>query len=71
MTPDYLKTKDMAQKLGYSSDFLLSNREILFFEGEHYFPKERRIDWKISKMEEWVENRNIPAQALEILDMIS
>lgn len=55
----YLKTQIMAKSLGYSSDFLLSNRGVIFFEGVHYFTKPRRIDWSVIKMIEWVENRSI------------
>ena len=71
MTPKYLKTKTMAQMIGYSPDFLLNNRELIFFEDEHYFTKDKRINWKVSKMIEWVENRDVSAQALEILEMVS
>jgi len=71
MTPDYLKTKDMARKLGYSSDFLLKNRNLLFFEGEHFFPKDNRIDWKVSIMIAWVENLYASTQVLEILRRVS
>jgi len=71
MTPLYLKTKQMAQMIGYSPDFLLNNRELIFFEGEHYFTKNKRIDWKVSKVIEWVENRNVSAQVNSILEMVS
>ena len=67
----YLKTNDMAKLIGYSGDYLLKNREILFFKGVHFFPKEKRIDWKVSKMIEWVENQNLSNKAKEILDMVS
>jgi len=67
----YLKTNDMAQAIGYSGDYLLRNRDVLFFENVHYFPKEKRINWKFSKMIEWVENQNISEKAKEILDMVS
>jgi len=67
----YLKTRDMAKLIGYSPDYLLKNREIMFFKNVHYFPKQKRIDWKISKMIEWVENKTISIQAKEILDMVS
>lgn len=67
----YLRTKMMAQKLGYSADFLLSQREVLFFEGEHYFCQDKRINWKIEKMTEWIENKSISIQALEILERVS
>ena len=70
-TPLYLKTNDMAKLIGYSGDYLLKNREILFFEGIHYFPKEKRVDWKVAKMVEWVENQTISDQAKQILDMVS
>ena len=66
----YLKTKDMAKLIGYSGDYLLKNREILFFEDEHYFSKEKRINWKTSKMIEWVENQNLSDKAKEILDVV-
>jgi len=69
--PLYLKTKDMAKLIGYSGDYLLKNREILFFEDEHYFSKEKRINWKTSKMIEWVENQNLSDKAKEILDVVS
>ena len=67
----YLKTKDMAKLIGYSGDYLLKNREILFFEDVHYFSKEKRINWKTSKMIEWVENQNLSDKAKEILDVVS
>ena len=70
-SPLYLKTKDMAKLIGYSGDYLLKNREILFFEDEHYFSKEKRINWKTSKMIEWVENQNLSDKAKEILDVVS
>lgn len=69
--PLYLKTNDMAKLIGYSGDFLLKNRDLFFFEGIHYFPKEKRIDWKVSKMIEWVENQTMSDQAKQILDMVS
>ena len=69
--PLYLKTKDMAKLIGYSGDYLLKNREILFFEDVHYFSKEKRINWKTSKMIEWVENQNLSDKAKEILDVVS
>lgn len=71
MINNYLKTKAMANYLGYSSDFLLNNRDLIFFEGVHYFPKGKRIDWKVPTMESWVENKSVSAQALEILEMVS
>jgi len=67
----YLKTNAMAKLIGYSGDYLLKNREVLFFEGVHYFPKEKRLDWKVSKMIEWVENQNLSTQAKNILDLVS
>lgn len=67
----YAKTKIMAKHLGYSSDFLLNNREVIFFEGEHYFTQNSRINWKVSKMTDWIENRNVSTQAQEILKMVS
>ena len=66
-----MKTSHMAKVLGYSSDFLLNNREIIFFEGEHYFTQDKRINWKISAMTDWIENRTISNQANEILKMVS
>jgi len=67
----YVKTTVMAKILGYSSDFLLNNREIIFFEGEHYFTQEKRINWKIETMTAWIENKNLSTQAQEILKMVS
>ncbi len=67
----YVKTKFMGEILGYSPDFLLNNREILFFEGEHYFPQGKRINWKISAMQNWIENKSVSTQAQEILKMVS
>jgi len=60
---EYLKTKDMAKHIGYSADYLLNNRGSLFTKGIHFFPKEKRIDWKVSKMVEWVEGGNLSSQA--------
>jgi len=68
--PLYLKTKDMAKLIGYSGDYLLKNREILFFKDIHFFPKEKRIDWKVDKMIQWVENQNLSDKAKEILDLV-
>lgn len=67
----YMKTKQMAEVLGYSSDFLLNNRDILFFEGEHYFTQNKRINWKITAMTDWIENKSISTQSQEILKMVS
>jgi len=67
----YLKTNDMAKLIGYSGDYLLKNRGILFFENVHYFPKEKRLDWKVVNMIEWVENENLSTQAKSILDLVS
>jgi len=69
--PLYLKTKDMAKLIGYSGDYLLKNREVLFFKDVHFFPKEKRIDWKVDKMIQWVENQNLSDKAKEILDVVS
>ena len=69
--PLYLKTNDMAKLIGYSGDYLLKNREILFFKGVHFFPKEKRIDWKVDKMIEWVEDNSLSDQAKNILDLVS
>lgn len=68
----YLKTSDMAKMIGYSADYLHKNKELLFFEGIHYFPKNKRIDWKVSVMIAWVENKNqtISDKAKEILDLV-
>jgi len=70
-TPLYLKTNDMAKRIGYSRHYLLKNRDILFFEQIHYFPKEKRLDWKVDKMIEWIENKNLSTQAKNILDLVS
>jgi len=70
-TPLYLKTNAMAKLIGYSGDYLLKNREILFFKGVHFFPKEKRIDWKVDKMIEWVEGNSLSDQAKNILDLVS
>ena len=51
--------------------YLLKNREILFFKDTHYFPKDKRIDWKVKPMIEWVENKGVSKQAKEILDLVS
>ena len=69
--PLYYKTNDMAKLIGYSGDYLLKNREILFFKDIHFFPKEKRIDWKVDKMIQWVENQNLSDKAKEILDVVS
>ncbi|SFV56980.1 hypothetical protein MNB_SV-3-1341 [hydrothermal vent metagenome] len=69
--PLYLKTNDMAKLIGYSGDYLLKNREILFFKGVHFFPKEKRIDWKVDKMIEWVEGNSLSDKAKNILDLVS
>jgi len=50
----YVQTKYMGEILGYISDFILNNREIIFFEGEYYFTQNKRINWKISKMTDWI-----------------
>ena len=60
----------MAKLIGYSRDYLLKNREILFFEDIHYYTKEKRINWKVTKMIEWVENKNLSDKAKEILDLV-
>lgn len=61
----------MAKLIGYSSDYLLNNRGTIFIESIHYFPKSKRIDWKVNKMVEWVENKSLSDKAKEILDMVS
>lgn len=68
--PLYLKTKDMGTLIGYSKDYLLNNREILFYEGVHYFPKAKRIDWKVSIMIEWVENQTLSDKAKNVLSLV-
>ena len=67
----YLQTSQMARLIGYSKDYLLRNRGVLFFEGIHYFRKPRRTDWKVSAMIEWVENKTLSEQAKSILDLVS
>jgi len=67
----YLQTGAMAKRIGYSKDYLLRNRGILFFEDIHYFSKPKRTDWKVSKMIEWVENKHVSAKAKDILDWVS
>ena len=69
--PLYLKTNDMAKLIGYSGDYLLKNREIIFMQGVHYFPKNKRIDWKVTKVLEWVENQNLSDKAKDIIDLVS
>lgn len=73
LTPQYLKTSDMAKLIGYSGDFLLKNRGILFFENIHFFAKEtnKRIDWKVERMIEWVEGEKISDKAKSVLSMVS
>jgi len=71
MKPLYLKTNDMAKLIGYSRDYLLKNREIIFFEGIHYFPKDKRLDWKVEKMIEWVEGNSLSDKAKNILNLVS
>jgi len=68
---DYLKTKDMALKIGYSPDFLLKNRGIVFFEGIHFFTKDKRINWKVDRVKAWIEGKEVSEQAKNILDMVS
>lgn len=68
---EYLPTPKMAKTLGYSTDYLLRNRGVIFFEGKHFFSKDKRIDWKVSEMTSWIENNNISDKAKEILDMVS
>ena len=69
--PQYLRTKQMAKLIGYSSDYLLNNRGILFIENVHYYSKEKRINWKVNVMISWVENKDISSQAKVILDLVS
>ncbi len=71
ITSQYLKTNDMAKYIGYSGDYLLKNRNILFFENIHYFSREKRINWKVSVMVEWIENKKISDQAKSILNLIT
>jgi hypothetical protein len=66
----YLKTNSMAELIGYSGDFLLKNRNVLFFENVHYFSKGLRINWKVSEVVSWVENKNMSHQAKIVLDTI-
>ena len=72
---EYLPTPKMAELIGYSADYLFKNRGILFFEDTHYFikkfNKKERLDWKVEKMREWVENKDISNKAKNILDMVS
>lgn len=68
---EYLKTSAMALHIGYSSDFLLKHRGLHFFEGVHYFTKDKRINWKVEKMTAWVEGTEVSDKAKEILDMVS
>jgi len=69
--PLYLKTNDMAKMIGYSKDYLLKNRGVLFFEGEHFFTKKGRTNWKVSRIVEWIENKTMSDKAKNILDMVS
>jgi hypothetical protein len=71
MKPLYLKTNDMAKLIGYSRDYLLKNREIIFFEGIHYFSKDKRLNWKVEKMIEWVEGNSLSDKAKNILNLVS
>ena len=72
---DYLPTPKMAEKIGYSSDFLFKNVGIIFQENIHFFTKDsgkkKRMDWKVSSMIGWVENKDISDKAKNILDMVS
>lgn len=70
INPNYLKTNDMAKHIGYSSHFLLKNKNIIFFENVHYFSKELRTNWKVSEIVAWVENKNMTDQAKSVLDTI-
>ncbi len=70
-TPLYLKTNDMAKMIGYSKDYLLKHRGVLFFENIHYFSKDKRTNWKVSKILEWVENKYVSDKAKDILDLVS
>jgi len=70
-TPLYLKTNDMAKLVGYSKDYLLKYRGILFFEGTHFFTKDNRTNWKVSSIIAWIENKNMSDKAKNILDMVS
>jgi len=67
---NYLKTNDMAKYIGYSTHFLLKNKNIIFFENVHYFSKELRTNWKVSEMIAWVENKNMTDKAKSVLDTI-
>ncbi|UFH58861.1 hypothetical protein [Sulfurovum mangrovi] len=70
-TPQYLKTNDMAKMIGYSKDYLLKHKGVFFFEGTHYFTKQKRTNWKVSSMIAWIENKNLSDKAKEILDLVS
>jgi len=65
-TPQYLKTSDMAKMIGYSKDYLLRNRGILFFEGDHFFMKKGRTNWKVARIIEWIENKT-PIQPISAI----
>lgn len=69
--PQYLKTNDMARLISYSNDYLLKNKKVIFFEGTHYFTKDKRTNWKVSNMIAWIENKNISDKAKAILDLVS
>lgn len=60
----------MAKYIGYSGDFLLKNRGILFYENVHYFTKDNRINWKVIEMVAWVENKNMTKQVKSILNIV-
>jgi len=68
---EYMSTPKMAQFIGYSKDYLMKHREVLFFHGTHYFTRDKRINWKVSEMIAWIENKNMSKKAKEILDMVS
>jgi len=54
----YMSTKDMAHAINYSVSFLKENKNILFFEGTHYFcpTTKSHPNWKVEAMCAWVES---------------
>jgi len=68
---EYLPISKMAEKIGYSIDYLKKNRGILFFEGTHFFSKPKRTDWKVEPMIAWIENKDVSQEAKEILELVS
>ena len=72
MKPITLPTSKMAAYLGLSKDFLLNNRDKLFKEDIHYTKPYglNKIMWKVTKMEEWILNKNIPDEYTKILESL-